>query len=267
ARHWQQEADEALQRALDLNPDLPFAHLVAAHIDIDRGEAERAMVRLIERTTVAPDAQLLAGLVQACRYCGLLAESLEAHERAMRIDRTQVTTGIHTLWALGQFDRVLEQADTETLGYMRPVVLVSMGRLDEVRALLSYRLEQPSEGGVRLWNQAIASAIDRRAADGADACDAILASNLRDPEALYHLARLLAQCDSRPRALELFSRSVDEGYFNVELFERDPWLDPLRGEREFAEGLARANARRQHARDAFERAGGYKLFARAKQVS
>ena len=90
---------------------------------------------------------------------------------------------------------------------------------------------------------------------------------MRDPEAIYHVARMLACCGRLPRALELFSRSVDEGYFNVELFERDPWLDPLRGERQFAATLEHANARRQHARDAFEHAGGYRLFARAKQVS
>src|SRR5207247_3701327 len=108
----------------------------------------------------------------------------------------------------------------------------------------------------------IAGAIGGREADGAEACEAILASNLRDPEAIYHVARMLVRCGRLPRALELFSRSVDEGYFNVELFERDPWLDPLRRDPEFAASLERANARRQHARDAFEHSGGYKLFAR-----
>src|SRR5439155_11404355 len=29
-------------------------------------------------------------------------------------------------------------------------------------------------------------------------------------------------------------RSVDEGYFNVPQFARDPWLDPLRGDAGFA---------------------------------
>jgi hypothetical protein len=78
---------------------------------------------------------------------------------------------------------------------------------------------------------------------------------------------LVAHCGKLTRALELFSRSVDEGYFNVELFERDPWLDPLRHEPGFAETLARAHERRRHARDAFETAGGYRLFARAKHVT
>ena len=139
---------------------------------------------------------------------------------------------------------------------------------------LPARPEQPAAAGAgppggagRLWHQAINGAITDRPDEGAEACEAILASNVRDPEAIYHVARMLARCGRLPRALELVSRSVDEGYFNVELFERDPWLDPLRREQEFAATLAQANARRAHARDAFERAGGDKLFARAKQVS
>ena len=150
---------------------------------------------------------------------------------------------------------------------MKPVVLVSMDRLDEARDLLSRLLAQPSEAGVKLWHQSIAGAIGDRPAEGAEACEAILAANVRDPEAIYHVTRMLARCGRLPRALELFSRSIDEGYFNVELFEHDPWLDPLRHDPKFAASLARAHERRQHARDAFERAGGYRLLARAKQVS
>jgi len=267
SREWQLEAEEALQRALELNPDLPLAHHLAALMDIDGGNAERAMVRLIERTTQAADPQLLAGLVQACRYCGLLAASLEAHEQALRLDKTQLTTGIHTLWATGDFARTMEQADTETLGYMRPVLLVSMGRLDEAREHLSQLAAQPVDVGVRRWHAAIGAAIDGRAVECVEACEGIVGSNVRDPEALYHVARLLAHCGREQRAVELFNRSVDEGYFNVDLFARDPWLDPLRSDPAFDTIVARADARHRHARDAFEQAGGHRLLALAKQVS
>ena len=37
----------ALARALELNPDQPLAHNVTAQLDIDRGHAREAMVRLI----------------------------------------------------------------------------------------------------------------------------------------------------------------------------------------------------------------------------
>jgi len=263
---WQREADDALERSLDLNPDLPFAHTLAAHMEIDRGDAEQAMVRLIARASIAPDAQLLAGLVQACRYCGLLAESLDAHEQAMRINRAQPTSVIHTQWAMEDYEPVLEHADSETLGWMRSVVLVSMGRIDDARALLAPLAAEPVPAA-RLWHYAIASALDGRPGDCIDACERILTSHLRDPEAVYHVARMVSRAGYADRALELFTRAVDDGYFNVPLFERDPWLDPRRTDARFTDALDRARARRQHARDAFDRAGGRRLFAMAKQVS
>ncbi len=44
-----EQAEAALRRALDLNPDLPMAHKFLAQLDIDYGRAEAAMTRLIGR--------------------------------------------------------------------------------------------------------------------------------------------------------------------------------------------------------------------------
>ena len=80
-------AEAALQRALELNPDLPLAHNLTAQIDIDRGRARDAMVRLLgQASRRSTDPELFAGLVYACRYCGLLGASLRADARARRLD-------------------------------------------------------------------------------------------------------------------------------------------------------------------------------------
>jgi len=268
AADWRRDADDALHRALELNPDLPLAHYLAAQIDVDRGEAERAMVRLIERASQASDAALFAGLVQACRYCGLTSASLEAHEQARRLDKTQATTVVHTLWSIGDYGRALEEAADETLGYMHPMILVALGRSDEARRhMRQLEAQSARNAAVMPWYRSLRAVLEGAYDEAADMCETIVARLVGDPEALYHMARTLAQSRREARALELFGRSIDEGYFNVELFERDPWMDPVRHERTFSESLARAHARRQHARDAFEHAGGYQLFARAKQVS
>ena len=66
-------ADEALRRALELNPRLSVAHKFYAHLEADIGQARRAMVRLLgEANRHGNDPELFAGLVHACRYCGML---------------------------------------------------------------------------------------------------------------------------------------------------------------------------------------------------
>ena len=52
------------------------------------------MLRLLQRAKVRMhDPELFAGLVQACRYCGLLDESIAAYQRAHRIDPGIRTAG------------------------------------------------------------------------------------------------------------------------------------------------------------------------------
>jgi tetratricopeptide (TPR) repeat protein len=70
-------AEEALRRALELNPRLSVAHKLYANLEADTGQAERAMLRLLgEANRHGNDPELFAGLVHACRYCGLLNSPL-----------------------------------------------------------------------------------------------------------------------------------------------------------------------------------------------
>ena len=76
-------AEAAFQRALALNPDLPVAHHLYTDLELEQGRPTEAMVRLIDQAKRGgADPNLFAGLVQACRYVGLLEASLAADARA-----------------------------------------------------------------------------------------------------------------------------------------------------------------------------------------
>ena len=82
------EAEIAVRKALELNPDLSYAENLYAHIEVDLGRAEEAMVRLLRRAgDRRSDPLLFAGLAHACRYCGLLQASVAAWEHAVRSTR------------------------------------------------------------------------------------------------------------------------------------------------------------------------------------
>ena len=118
------DADAAFQRALGLNPDLPMAHKLYAYLEVEQGRAPDAMLRLIERVKKSiADPELFAGLVHACRYCGLLEASLAAHAHAQRLDPKIPTSVINTYWHLGEYGRV---ADSE---FERTPMLVAMAWL------------------------------------------------------------------------------------------------------------------------------------------
>ena len=140
ARDHLTDADAAFQRALGLNPDLPMAHKLYAYLEVEQGRAADAMLRLIERAKKrTADPKLFAGLVHACRYCGLLEASLAAHAHAQRLDPKMPTSVINTYWHLDEYGRV---ADSE---FERAPMLAAMAWLmlnraaDAIDALTALR--------------------------------------------------------------------------------------------------------------------------------
>jgi len=256
-------AEAALNRALELNPDLSIADRGYAQIEIDYGRLQDAMVRLIRRASSrSTDPELFAALVHVCRYCGLLNASLAAHERARRLD-PRVRTGVqNTLFLAGEYLR----AAAEPGGYaaIGGLALVMAGHPDAIR-----QLRKDAEK-LRVANMTpFADLFDARAAviEGAasievleSATEAVIAGGLRDPEGLYHLARGLAHFGRQDRAVELLADAVERGYFQSFTFSRDAWLDQLRGRTDFREILRKAEQRHQEARAAFIHAGGQALL-------
>src|SRR6186713_3069740 len=137
-------AEEAFQRALAINPRLSIAHKFYANLEADIGQAVRALVRLLnEANRHGNDPELFAGLVHACRYCGLFEESIAAHVEARRLDPNVPTSVEQTLLMTGAFDRLLAVDPAPTIGSADPgirvIALGLAGRRDEARRALNMR--------------------------------------------------------------------------------------------------------------------------------
>ena len=100
-------------------------------------------MRLLRQPAIANDAELLAGLVHACRYCGLLDESVAAHERARRMDPTVRTSVAQTHWARRDFARAVE-ADLDSPSYVSILSVEGMGRTGEAIVLVTEALRRPT---------------------------------------------------------------------------------------------------------------------------
>ena len=125
-------AEAAFVRALEINPDLSIAHNLYAYFEIDSGRAQDAMTRLLARAQArTSDPDLFAGLVHACRYCGLLDASRAADEQARRLDKLIRTSAIHTHFMLGDFQRVHEMSPEHYPAYLNGLALVMLGRDQE----------------------------------------------------------------------------------------------------------------------------------------
>ena len=101
-------SEEALRRALAISPRLSVAHKFYAQLEADMGRAEGALVRLVgEANRHGNDPELFAGLVHACRYCGLYEQAIAAHAEARRLDPNVPTSLDQTLLMTGDIESLL----------------------------------------------------------------------------------------------------------------------------------------------------------------
>jgi eukaryotic-like serine/threonine-protein kinase len=258
-------AEDALHKALRLNPDLSIAQHLLAQLDVDRGRADEALPRLIARARDRGDAQIYAALVHTCRVCGLMDASLAAHDRARQIDPAIDTGVMHTYWLLHRYQDAL--ASSEVKGYVAPASLVELGRLGEARALIA-ELEARSGNRVPELANAVRAFMDGRHADGVRALVAqAQTGGVPDPEMLFYVGRHLAHVGEVDDAVVFVGRAFEGGFFCYPVFAEDSWLDPMRSRVAFQSVLAAARKRWQRATALFVAAGGPALFDIAAPTS
>src|SRR6185503_17565033 len=133
-----QQAEHAFRRSLEINPDLSIAHNHYTNFEVESlGRAKEAVARLLTRArSQAADPELFAGLVLACRFCGLLDASLAADREARRLDPHIRTSVMYTHFMRGDWERAIE-SDNEDLKWVTNWTLPILGR--EQEAIADYR--------------------------------------------------------------------------------------------------------------------------------
>ncbi len=261
-------AEEALRRALELDPRLSMAHKFYANLEADTGHATQALVRLLgQANRHGNDPELFAGVVHACRYCGLFEQSIAAHHEARRLDPHVHTSLEQTLLMTGDIERLLDaERPVAVVGgddVIRVIGLGLVGRRDEARRALIELREATRIAAFRTWSDFLLAWLDRRPPD-------MLAGRLAlgtlrimdDPEAIFQEAWLFCDAGVYDRGLRLLRRAVDKGYFATQTLARSRAFDALRGDPEFQQLYAEAEAGRQQALTAFREVGGERLLGR-----
>lgn len=262
----QERAEEAFRRALALSPGLSVAHKYYANLEADIGQAQRAIVRLLgEAARHGNDAELFAGLVHACRYCGLNAESIAAHAEARRLDPNVPTSIDQTLLVAGEIDQLLAiEPPPIVAGADDGIQVIGLGlagRRDEARAKLE-RMRQSSRIPLfASWLEYLTAWLERRADGMVIPSPSHMPLTIReDPEAIFQEGWLLCDVGEHEQGLAYLQQAVAKGYFAVQTLSERPQFDALRGSRAFRLLVAQAEAGRQAALTAFREAGGDRLI-------
>ena len=201
------QAEEAFRRALELNPHLSIAHKFYAHLEADIGQAQQALVRLLnEANRHGNDPELFAGLVHACRYCGLFEESIAAHHEARRLDPNVPTSVEQTLLMNGDLDHLLAfETPALVAGAdegIRVIALGLAGRREEARTAL-LRMRRAHIPAFQSWTEYLMAWLERRTPDMLGRLSVFDGLKIRDdPEAIFQEGRFLCDVGERRLGME-----------------------------------------------------------------
>jgi serine/threonine protein kinase/tetratricopeptide (TPR) repeat protein len=264
-------AQRAFSRALALNPRLSVAHKFCAQLEGDIGHAQQALVRLLgEANRNSNDPELFAGLVHACRYCGLYDESIAAHAEARRLDPNVPTSLGQTRLLAGDLERLLAVeppppgSGSDEWIQARITGLGLAGRLEESRQLLSEMRQAPRVLVFQRWSDFLLAWLDRHPADMLAAVSAVSALTVHDdPEFVFRVGWLLCDVGEHEHGLQYLQRAILKGYAVAPTLSASHSFDPLRSDPRFETILSAAEAGRLQALAALRDAGGERLLGLA----
>jgi serine/threonine protein kinase/tetratricopeptide (TPR) repeat protein len=261
-------AESALRRALELRPRLTVAHKFYANLEAGIGQARQALVRLVgEANRHGNDPELFAGLVHACRYCGLLEESVAAHAEARRLDPNVPTSVEQTLLMTCEVEPLLAIKRVELVpgaeDIIRVIALGLADRRDEARQVLLAIRRPDTIPAFVAWSDYILAWLERRVGDMVARIAELDGLKIQDdPEAMFLEGWLLCDAGEHDAGLAHLQRAVAKGYFGSPTLSRSRPFDGLRGDATFQALVAQAEAGRRDALTAFREAGGERLLGR-----
>jgi DNA-binding winged helix-turn-helix (wHTH) protein len=243
-------AEAAFRRAFLLDPDLACAHQFYTQFQVDSGRALEAMSRLTSRLKLrGEEPETLTALVQVLRVCGLLEESVAAHERAIALDPAIHTSVAHTHFLRGDYTRAFETYNASQF-YLDAACWAALGQQERAISSLRSRLQRPELG--TMMSSMIGSLL--AALEGKAEETIALTSRMNplpDPEGRFYCARHCGMINAVTHTVELVRQARLDGFHCSFALENDIAFAGIRHDPAFQQEIAESKHQEAQAQKIF----------------
>jgi DNA-binding winged helix-turn-helix (wHTH) protein/TolB-like protein len=255
-------AQAAYERALAIRPNLLDAQIFLANFLIDTGKVEQAVPLL--RDALKTNGNYAAAhweLGYAYRFAGMLDESVAECERARQLAPFVKGNGsvLNTYLYLGEYQKFLQSLpadDSSFTLFYRGFGEFHEKQFDQASKDFdrAYELDPTLYTGI---GKALSDSIHQHRTEGLQLLSGLERTvkerGVGDPEATYKIAEAYAILGEKSSALHVLRMSVESGFFSYPYIEKDPLLNDLHGEPEFARILNAAHQRHEAFKNSFLR--------------
>jgi serine/threonine-protein kinase len=243
------KAESSLQRAIEIDPDIPGAHLQMVYVYLNRGEKDKALATLAEVRRKAPNDPtvfIVAGMLY--RLNGLYDRALKQYDRLVELSpRDIVIAGYNRgriLTYRHEYDEALAafaearavEPDHPLIKTFLAVTYFTMGRIDDCQSLVDeVTALNPHFEPIHILRGWCHSARGEH-----DQALAVITQQVRETAEADHdiavwMASLYAMEMQRDEAIRWVRRAVSLGNENYPMFADNNRLDNLRGDLRFVE--------------------------------
>jgi tetratricopeptide (TPR) repeat protein len=261
-REQYRHAQAAYEKALAIRPNLLDAEIFLANLLVDTGRVEQAVPLL--RNALKTNGNYAAAhweLGYAYRFAGMLNESVAECERARELDPlfTLKSNGsvLNTYLYLGEYGKFLASLPPDDSSFI--LFYRGFGEFHEKNFnQASKDFDRAYELDPTLYSEigkALSDSIRHHRADGLELLSElerqIGARGVGDPEATYKIAQAYAVLGDKTSASRALRTSVESGFFSYPYIDKDPLLNDLHGQTEFAQILNIARQRHEAFKNSF----------------
>jgi DNA-binding winged helix-turn-helix (wHTH) protein/tetratricopeptide (TPR) repeat protein len=257
---WGQRAETEARAALDLDSNLAEAHLARAAVARKREFDWNLAIESSRRALVLnPNLDQAYYFIAAAYYhSGYMEEALIEVQNGQRLRSLDSVEPIRIQGLIAllsgnyaparvHLEEVSRQSDKAIGDTYLALAYYYSGSVDQALALLKSLAASSSASSASRAGAALASILAGRkqVPEARGHLEAALKREYRDHHVAYWVGTSYAQLGSATEAMQWLRTAADTGFPCLIWFERDPLLDPLRGDSKFAELLEYVRSRRE----------------------
>lgn len=237
------KSSAAFEKALRLDPDLPYVRTLIAIEMMERGELDQSVLALREELRVNPNQPPAHWwLTEAYLYGGMLQESIAEGENALRLDPlVNVGSTFNSYLHAGEYEKFLSTmplGESARTSFYRGLCFFYMKNFS--RAASEFERASMLDPSLlhAKYGRALLFAIHQQPAEGLSYLnDVNQKTPTVDGEMLYKLGQVYSVLGDKLSAYRFLREAIDHNFYCHACFVRDPLLISLHGDPQYTELL------------------------------